>query len=221
MKRVLPGLLAAALSVLPAAAQSGPDTSTMGDEEFLAHLEKTPFRDDDPRPQLDARRLSKLLFSIGATLGGGKANVRMLQGAMQLREGQSGSTRDMTAARYADYDATVERFRAGVSSLLDRPDSLRQLQLVLNDGHEVCWRLDAYTRLMETYGVSVQDLVSILASREACAAFRRAAFSSPVQGTIGRALQSAEEWRRQVRALEEEIAELERLVQDLREIEGR
>jgi hypothetical protein len=221
MKRILPALLAGALFVLPAAGQAAPDPSAMGDEEFLTFLEDTPFREDDPRPQLDQRRLAKLLFSVGATLGGGKTNVRMLQGAMQLREGQSGSTREMTAARFAAYEEAVERFRADVSLLLDVPESLRRLHRALNDGHEVCWRLDAYTRLMETYGVSAQDLVSILASREACDAFRRAAFSYPVQGTLSRALQSAEEWRRQVRALEEEIGELEKLVQDLREIEGR
>jgi len=220
MIRAVPALLVATLLALPAGAQAVHETSAMGDDEFLTYLESTPFRDDDPRPQLDQRRLSKLLFSIGATLGGGKTNVRMLQGAMQLRDAQASSTREMTAARYADYDAAVERYRADVSSLLDLPESLRQLNRALNDGHEVCYRLDAYTRLMETYGVAVQDLVSILASREACAEFRRAAFSSPVQGTIGRALQGAEAWRKQVQSLEEEIAELEKLVQDLREIEG-
>ena len=221
MLRSFLALLASAILTLPAATQAAPDTSAMDDDQFLAHLEATEFRDDDPRTQLDQRRLAKLLFSLGATLGGGKANVRMLQGAMQLRETQAASTRDMTAARFTEYDASVERFRSAASALLDRPESLRQLQRALDDGHEVCWRLDAYTRLMETYGVSASDLLSILASREACVEFRRAAFSSQVQGTLGRALQSAEECQRQVRALQEEIAELEKLVKDLREIEGR
>ena len=215
-------LLALGLAALLAAgvpASTDPDTSAMGDEEFLEHLERTAFRDDDPREQLDRRRLSKLLFSVGATLGGGKTNVRMLQSGMQLRESQSGGTREMTAARYTAYDAAVERFRGDVSMLLDRPDSLRRLHRSLTDGLEVCWRLDAFARLMETYGVSAQDMLSILSSREACDTFRRAAFSPQVQGTLARALEEGEQWRGQVRALEEEIVELERLVEDLRKID--
>jgi len=218
--RTLLALFLAAGLATGVPASTDPDTSAMADEEFLEHLERTPFRDDDPREQLDRRRLSKLLFSLSATLGGGKTNVRMLQSAMHLREPESGGTREMTAARFTAYDAAVERFRTEVSGLLDRPDSLRRLYRSLIDGHEVCWRLDAFTRLMETYGVSAQDTVSILSSRVACEAFRRAAFSSQVQGTFARALEDSEQWRGQVRALEEEIAELERLVEDLRKIEG-
>ena len=209
----------AALLGAGATAAAEPDTSAMDDDQFLDHLERTPFRDDDPREQLDQRRLSKLLFSVGATLGGGKTNVRMLQSGMQLRESQSGGTREMTAARYVAYDAAVERFRGDVSVLLDRPDSLRRLHRSLSGGLEVCWRLDAFARLMETYGVSAQDMLSILSSRQACDTFRRAAFSSPVQGTLARALEDSEQWRGQVRALEEEITELERLVEDLRKID--
>jgi hypothetical protein len=214
--------LAVGLTALLAAgvpASTDPDTSAMDDDQFIEHLERTPFRDDDPREQLDQRRLSKLLFSVGATLGGGKTNVRMLQSGMQLRESQSGGTREMTAARYVGYDGAVERFRGDVSSLLDRPDSLRRLQRSLTDGLEGCWRLDAFARLMETYGVSAQDMLSILSSRAACDTFRRAAFSSQVQGTLARALEGSEQCRGQVRALEEEISELERLVEDLRKID--
>ena len=216
-------LLTAGLTALLAAgvpAATDPDTSAMDDDQFVEHLERTSFRDDDPREQLDLRRLSKLLFSVGATLGGGKTNVRMLQSGMQLRESQSGGTREMTAARYTTYDGAVERFRGDVSSLLDRPDALPRLHRSLTDGLEVCWRLDAFARLMETYGVSAQDMLSILSSREACDTFRRAAFSAQVQGTLARALQDSEQWRGQVRALEEEVAELERLVEDLRKIDG-
>jgi hypothetical protein len=40
-----------------------------------------------------------------------------------------------------------------------------------------------------------------------------------VQGTLARALEGSEQCRGQVRALEEEISELERLVEDLRKID--
>jgi hypothetical protein len=172
-------------------------------------------------PELDRRRMAKLLFSLGATLGSGKANVRMLQGAMHMRGASATSGRGIVAESYTGYDLTVERFRVQVSAFLDRPDSDPLLFETLSDGHEVCWRLDAYTRLVESYGVSVQIMVSILASREACNQFRRAAFSRPVQRTIVSALEDAEQQTEQLQDLRDEIASLEQLVEDLREIEER
>ena len=205
----------------PAAAQSAPETATMDDKQFLTYLEAGSSDDGEHGPALDHRRLAKLMFSIGATLGGGKSNVRLLQGAMRLRAPAAESTRGMAAGRYQRYDQAVEGYRGASSRLLDSPESVRLLFHVLVDGHEVCWRLDAYTRLMETYGVSANDMLSILSSREACGQFRRAAFSAPVEGTVSRSLQSTERFQSEIRDLRQELEELEKLVQDLDDIEGR
>ena len=220
VRSVLAGVLLAAL-LGPAAAQSGPDTATMGDEQFLAYLEAGSAGDGQHGPALDHRRLAKLMFSIGATLGGGKSNVRLLRGAMRLRDPAAESTREMAEARYQRYDEAVESFRRASSRLLDSPESVRLLFGVLVDGHEVCWRLDAFTRLMETYGVSANEMLSILSSREACGQFRRVAFSAPVEGTVSRSLRNTEGLREEMRDLRQELEELEKLVQDLDDIEGR
>jgi hypothetical protein len=227
MRRITPTVRGALAGVLFAtllgsvAAQSAPETATMDDKQFLAYLEAGTSDDGQHGPALDHRRLAKLMFSIGATLGGGKSNVRLLQGAMRLREPVAESTRGMAAARYQRYDEAVEGYRDASSRLLDSPESVQLLFHVLVDGHEVCWRLDAFTRLMETYGVSANDMLSILSSREACGQFRRAAFSAPVEGTISRSLQSTERIRSEMRDLRQEVEALEKLVQDLDDIEGR
>jgi len=193
----------------------------MDDRQFLAYLESGTSDDGQHGPVLDHRRLAKLLFSIGATLGGGKSNVRLLQGAMRLRDPAVDSTREMASARYRQYDQAVEGFRGASSRLLDSPESIPLLFRALVDGQEVCWRLDAFTRLMETYGVSANDMLSILSSREACGQFRRVAFSAPVEGAIVHGLEDAERLRSEMRDLRREIEELEQLVQDLDDIEGR
>jgi hypothetical protein len=204
-----------------AAAQSAPATATMDDKQFLTYLETGTSDDGEHGPALDHRRLAKLIFSIGATLNGGKPNVRLLQGAMRLRDPEAESTRGMAAARYQRYDEAVESYRDASSRLLDSPESVQLLFHVLVDGHEVCWRLDAFTRLMETYGVSANDMLSILSSREACGQFRRAAFSAAVEGAVSRSLQGTERLRSEMRDLRQELEELEKLVQDLDDIEGR
>lgn len=213
-------LVVAAIVLAPAATAQQPDTTSMDDERFLVYLGSEAAAASGA-PDLDRKRLSKLLFSLGATLGSGKANVRMLQGAIELRGSAAASGRGLVAESYADYDRAVEDFRGGASAVLDRPESDPLLFRALTAGHEVCWRLDAYTRLVETYGVSMQDLVAILASREACSQFRRAAFSVPVRRTLVAALEDAERQSTQVDDLREEIEALEQLVEDLREIERR
>jgi len=220
VRAVVAGVLLASM-VGTVAAKSPPDTATMDDEQFLSYLDAGTSDDGQHGPALDQRRLAKLLFSIGATLGGGKSNVRLLLGAMRVRDPAANSTREMALARYEHYDEAVEGFRNASSRLLDSPESMPELFRVLVDGQEVCWRLDAFTRLMETYGVSANDMLSILSSREACGQFRRAAFSRPVEAAIVRSLEDGERLRSEIDDLRREIEELEKLVQDLDDIEGR
>ena len=220
VRAVVAGVLLSAM-LFPLAAKSPPDTATMDDEQFLSYLDAGTSDDGQHGPALDQRRLAKLLFSIGATLGGGKSNVRLLLGAMRVRDPAAESTREMALARYRHYDEAAESFRNASSRLLDSPESVPKLFRVLVDGQEVCWRLDAFTRLMETYGVSANEMLSILSSREACGQFRRAAFSTPVKGAVVRSLEDAERLRSEMYDLRREIEELEKLVQDLDDIEGR
>ncbi len=220
-RRVAVAATAALLLASSLPAQQPPDPSAMDDEQFLDFLELTPPAAGEPWVASVQGRLAKLMFSIGATLSSGKANVRLLQGAMRVREPAAESVRGMVTARYEDYSDAVDRFRTDVSQYLDGPESVQRLYRTLIDGHKVCWRLDAYTRLVETYGVTVNDLVSILSSREACAQFRRAAFSDLVDGMIASSLARSDRDREEIRLLEAEISDLERLVEDLREIESR
>jgi len=219
-----PFALALACVVLgsaPVRGQAPASAATTDDEKFIVQLESVRTGDVDPAWQLDQRRLAKLLFGIGAALGTGRANVRLLQETLRVREVGGESTRALVSVRYQEYDRTVDRYRAAASALLDDPSSVPLLFRTVIDGHEACWRLDTYTRFVETYGASVQDLVSILASREACAQFHRAAFSTPVVGAIAHSLEEAKRLDGENSDLRREVEELERLVEDLREIEER
>ncbi len=209
-------LAALGLAVLGATARGWaepPPPSKMDDATYVAYLEGA---DADT---VDLRRLSRLMFGIAATLDGGRSSVRLLQNAIVLRDATQESIRGTIGSACAAYEGTVARLGASVGSLLDAPDSPARLERALVDGHETCWRLDAYARMTETYGAREGDLVSILASSEACGRFRRAAFSPGVRGVVERALDSGETSRAEIESLRRELAELEALLEELRRID--
>ena len=125
---------------------------------------------------------------------------------------------EMVAGRFGEYAAAVERFKHSVSGLLDRPQALPLFFRALMDGHQACWRLDAYARLVETYGVSGRDMLSVLSSTEACDRFRRVAFAPDVEELIHAALTDGEARRRELADLREEHLELESLIEDLQRL---
>lgn len=196
----------------PPDAAGAPDT--LGDQAYIEHLARLDASSAATDAQVGRRRLSKLFFSLASTLAGGRTNVRLLQSAMDLRDPASDSTRAVVAARYEAYARAVDGFRVSVSSLIDAPSSTRALYRALMDGHRACGLLDAFARLTETYGAKPADLVAAIASSEACRSFRRAAFAPAVERIVERDLEEVE-------TLREELAELERLLDDLREIDSR
>jgi len=196
-----------------AQAQLAPDPSKMNDADYGTFLETA---DAD---SVDTRRLSRLLFGIAATLDGGRTSVRLLQNAIVLRDTSQEGVRGTIRAACASYEAVVARMREAVAALLDAPQSTARLNEVLVEGHEACWRLDAYARLTETYGARAADLVSILASSEACGRFRGAAFAPGVRALVARALGGDSASRAEVDKLRRELAELEALLDELRQID--
>jgi hypothetical protein len=170
--------------------------------------------------EVDSKKLGRFFFSIAATLNGDKSSVQILQGGITVRNASAESVRAAVRARYGEYDRTVEKFRSSASELLDAPDSATLLFTTLMDGHRACWQLGSYTRLVETYGVSSSRLLSILSSTEACERFVKEAFRPEVHEVILGALQGDAERDADLRALREEVVELEKLLEDLRRIEA-
>jgi len=168
----------------------------------------------------ELRRWSKIFFGVASTLDGGKSSVGLLRSRISLRDPSLEDSMEMVAGRFGEYAAAVERFKHSVSGLLDRPQALPLFFRALMDGHQACWRLDAYARLVETYGVSGRDMLSVLSSTEACDRFRRVAFAPDVEELIHAALTDGEARRRELADLREEHLELESLIEDLQRIDA-
>jgi len=190
------------------------NSASLSDEQFIASLEAM-----DPGDSADAARLAKLLFGVASTLEGGQTSVRLLQNAVAVRDRQAESIRAMLGVRLEEYSAALGRFRGSVSELLDDPESRQLLFRSLMYGQEACWRLDVFTRLVETYGASGADLMSTLSSIESCKRFRQAAFQPPVHRLVAQALGEQDQLRKENRELREELDDLEALIRDLIRIE--
>lgn len=203
-------LIACASALAP-----GVPAQTSEDEAFLQALEGAR-----PGDAVDSRRLAKVFFGVAATLQGNQSSVRLLQTALRPRDLANESVRAVVNRRYRGYAESVERFRHGVSSYLDRPDSAALLYRALSEGHLACWKLDAFVRVAETYGVGSSDFMTILSSSEACARFRRAAFAPAVEAIIESALDESDGLREEANVLREELEELERLLEDLQRIDA-
>jgi hypothetical protein len=191
-------------------AQSG---STADDRAFIASLAA------DDTTRVDTRRLAKLFFGIGSTLQGDLSSVRLLQAVVAPRDPAKQPIDELVAGRYEAYAESMAEFVAAGSQYLDRPTSALDLFGVLSAGHVTCWRLDAYVRLIDTYGARSTDLVTILATTEACNRFRTVASQGKVRAIVEQALERSDTLRRDVRTLREELEELERLLEDLQRIE--
>lgn len=187
----------------------------LDDEGFIQLLESA-----DADDSIDRTRLARLFFGFAVTLEGGKSSVRLLGSGVPIRDPGRKSVRGLVEARFAEYGKALDRFNAGASRLLDRPESGEALFHALVDGHRSCWQLDAFIQLVESYGARSQDLLSILSSMEACARFRRVAYLPVVEESVSRDLRETGRLKDQVRELTAELEELERLLDDLRRIES-
>jgi len=191
-------------------AQSGPSAD---DRAFIASLAA------EDTTRIDTRRLAKLFFGIGSTLQGDQSSVRLLQAVVAPRDPAKQPIDELVAGRYQAYAKSMAGFVVAGSQYLDRPDSALDLFGVLSAGHLTCWRLDAYVRLIDTYGARSTDLVTILATTEACNRFRAVASQRKVQAIVEQALAQSDLRLRDIEALREELDELERLLEDLQRIE--
>ena len=70
-----------------------------------------------------------------------------------------------------------------------------------------------------TFGVTPSELMSVLASKEACNRFRRAALHPRIEEMVARGMADSAQ-AAEIKRLRDEIAQLEQLVEDLRTIEG-
>jgi hypothetical protein len=202
--------------LVPASASRFDASEAAGDEEFIRTLEA-----QGTDAGIDSKRLARLFFSLAATLNGGKSSVQLLQSGLRIRDASAESARAAMRARYFVYEERVGRFAGSAAALLEDPASRALLLRTLMDGHRACWGLRSYTQLAETYGLSSSRLLSILSSAEACERFGRAAFAEPVEAVLARALSDAAEREARMRVLEEELAEFELLLEDLRRIDDR
>jgi hypothetical protein len=193
----------------------GQPAADLDDEAFIVRLEEGGADD-----VVDRRRLARLFYGIAATLEGGKSSVRLLGSAIRVPAPARENAASAVAVRYADYATALDGLGLGAGRLLDSPESATALYRYLAGAHRACWQLDAYTRTVENYGARNQDLMSILSSIEACARFRRVAYLPAVEGIVARELEQTERLRGESRALRDELAEIERLLDDLRRLDA-
>ena len=202
-------LCALLLGVAPARARAEGQT----DDEFIEAL-----GDASNKMPVDRKRLARILFSLAATLDGGKSSVQLLQSLVVVPETSRQAVQTLLQARFGSYAESLTLFRQSVSGLLDEPESVLLLYRTIVDGQRTCWHLDLHNRLIETYGGNT-DLVSILSSREACGRLRTALFQPRVEAMVREALVEQVYQRAQIDELKGELAELERLLDDLRRID--
>lgn len=204
--------LVTVFAAAPVAAQEPPVQS---DEGFIQSL-----GDRYSTQPVDRQRLGRLFFGVASTLDGGKSTVEFLRSRLASRDLQreelGGAIREM----YDAYASQVARFRVSAERLLDDTGSRQKLFRVMMDGHQSCWQLDRYTGMVETYGASPTDLMSVLSSTEACERFRRAAFEGRVLDLIAAALGTETEQAATIEDLREELAELQKLLDDLQAIDA-
>lgn len=167
-------------------------------------------------------KLARDCFATASTLHAGLPSAGLLQERIYVSSRNRERIERVVRESYERYSGATRRFQASASELIDRPDDPATLFRALTDGFRACWRFDGFTRLVETYGASGKDLLTILSSVESCGNFRDLAFDDAVLDRVLAALAPADDRDLEIRRLREELAELEALLDDLREIdEGR
>ncbi len=184
------------------------------DDEFIAAL-----GDESISTPVDRKRLARILFSQAATLDGGKSGVQLLHAGVNAPDSSLQAVTSLLRTRYEAYVGSLARFKSSVTALLDEPQSLLLLYRTMVDGQRTCWHFDLHNRLIDIYG-SGGGMLSILASREACSRLQTATFQPRVDAIIRAALVEHVYQREEIVALQLDIADLERLLADLREIDG-
>ncbi len=207
-------LLALALAwVTPGVALAQPAADAMTDDQFIDAL------GGESGTGVDRRRLAKVLFGLAATLDGDKSSLRLLHERVVAPDGSQQAVLGLLQARYDGYVTGLGRFKTGVSELLDEPDSLLLLHRVLTAGHRACRQLDLHEALLTSYTSGARPAMALLSSHEACSRFRTLALQPGIEELIHGALVERIYQREEIRALKDELHDLEQLLADLRAID--
>jgi len=189
--------------------------SKQSDERYIVWLMTL-----DDRDPVDRHRLASLFQGAASTLDGGKRDLRVLQSRIALRAPGREAVVSLAQRHYEEYDARVVEFKVSAAAFLGSPSSNLLLYRVLVNGHKSCWNLDRYTGMLESHGISADDLATVLPSGEACSRFRRAAYQPRVTALVEEQLVAQSYGTQEVIELREELAALERLLEDLRQIDN-
>jgi hypothetical protein len=168
---------------------------------------------------VDRKRLAKLFSNVARTLEAEQAQIRNMQELVRTPSALRERSRQVMAARYEAYAASVERFVKHASQLRQTPQSILSLYHTLRDGQRTCWMLDLYAQLAGVWSGGGTELRAMMPSRAACGRFRTAAFLPRVEGLVGDALVEQVFQREEIRRLNEELEALEALLDDLAGIE--
>jgi hypothetical protein len=186
-----------------------------GDDAFLARLARLA-----PGEPVDTPSLAKLFLRVAGRLAADQSGVGMLQQLVRAPTAVEERVARRVASQFEHYGRSVVEFRHETQALDVEPASPLALYRALTAGLRTCWSLDLYNQQIETWGTGASDLRSILASREACGRFRTAAFHPAVAALVEEALAQRGRQDDEIRRLRADLVELERLVDDLIEIEG-
>ena len=188
------------------------------DDPFLRSLAK-----DQP---VDRPGLARFMLGITSALENGRDAVVYLKlMAEDVVPGEQFRAKASNAMqeRLDAYEEALTDFLAASRRLLEDPGSDRRLFAALVAGQHSCWRLESHINLAESYGAKAGQLRGVLASGSACSTFAHVVFQPKVTGLIEQALIDERDeptWSRENRVLKEELAALEQLLEDLREIDA-
>ena len=125
--------------------------------------------------------------------------------------------------RYDAYEQALGGFRAAARRLVEDPGSDRRLFSALLAGQHACFRLESHINLAESYGAQAGQIRGVLSSGSVCSKFAHVVFQPKIGELIERALADERDestLSRENRVLKEELAALEQLLEDLREIDA-
>ncbi len=188
------------------------------DDPFLRSLAK-----DQP---VDRPGLARFIVGITSTLEKGKDEVAYMK--LMAEDAIRGEQFKAQAAaavqeRFDAYGEALGSFRAASRRFMEDPASERRLFATLLAGQHTCWRLESHINLAESYGAKAGQLRGVLASGSVCSKFAHVAFQPKISGLIEQALVDGRDeptLSRENRVLKEELAALEKLLEDLREIDA-
>jgi len=175
---------------------------------------------------VDRPGLARFTLGVSSTLDRGKdAAVYMKLMAEDVIPGEQFRAKASEAMqqRLDAYGEALSDFRAASRRLVEDPRSDRLLFAALVAGQHSCWRLESHINLAESYGANAGQLRGVLASGSACSTFAHVVFQPKITGLIEQAIRDDRDepaLSRENRVLKEELAALEQLLRDLREIDA-